>query len=340
MKKTKLDDPLYKQARSDARRDHRRDYYGEKREVKRQERLGGKPDTILKGERRKAVVSAVMDELRDWRSSPFENEGHMIAGLRSVFCLDGRSWVRSDNEAAAIVGEGLRFLGANRPTWDEGQREFSTPAEHCTWCSRPLDVALIASSRKYRYCDEACAASALRSRGHETTVAASKMHLAAHEAIRRARKPARACSNPACGKAFHSEIRRAKYCSRECALAVRRVHPNPKRKCEGCWTMFRTDDPSAKFCSKKCLNKYGWRPKLRTVCDWCDKVFLAKFETARYCCASHRQLAAMWRSGIWVPKKLTAPVFDQVFTIPFNSRRLRADNLTAEVFDGWFQEAA
>ena len=53
-------------------------------------RYGTKPkklDAVYKGEARRHVVDLVMDALRDWRLSKFENEGPVRAGIRAARIL-------------------------------------------------------------------------------------------------------------------------------------------------------------------------------------------------------------------------------------------------------------
>ncbi|HEV7286289.1 MAG TPA: hypothetical protein VGN75_15645, partial [Kaistia sp.] len=73
-----------------------------------------KPGGLNKA-KRVHVVDQVTGILRGWRTSPFENEGAIVHGLRSGMCLEGQRWARADMEATAIVAEGLRRIRAERP---------------------------------------------------------------------------------------------------------------------------------------------------------------------------------------------------------------------------------
>ncbi|HEY0960659.1 MAG TPA: hypothetical protein VGE05_15505 [Novosphingobium sp.] len=318
------DDPLFRKARSDARKAERRDYYAEKLIAKRKSERPPACLPILRPSRLKAVIARVETRFRNWRRSPFEHEAGMRSGLRAAFCLLGYDWARSDHEAAIIVAAALKNITPRRPRWEEGQREYVIPAESCCWCGRGLDVRLDLGSRRYRYCDEVCAGAAHSARDCETTLAESKMHIAALEMIRKKKRPALQCGNPACGKAFHSENASARYCCKECQVEGRRIQPNPKRKCGCCGKRFRSQDPAALFCSMACYRKRDRAPKLLTHCEWCGGGFLAKTEDARFCCSSHRSASAMLRSGKWKPKRISAQIFDFYVTVPVNEFWCRA----------------
>ena len=84
------------------------------------------PPPILKtlsSQRKKNLVDAAMDILRDWRSSPFEFEGAVRHGIRSALCLEHWSWRDADHEASQTLGMAFRLLGVERPKWHEGQGE-------------------------------------------------------------------------------------------------------------------------------------------------------------------------------------------------------------------------
>ena len=74
------------------------------------------------------LVESCAAILGRWRSSAFEFEASCRHGLRSGFCLAGESWARADVMAAEIVRESLHRIGARRPTWEEGQPEYTQQA--------------------------------------------------------------------------------------------------------------------------------------------------------------------------------------------------------------------
>src|SRR3546814_1442074 len=61
------------------------------------------------------------------RSEPtaFSLEGELRHRLRSSLCRQGADWILADLLAAAIVEDALRKVGAQRPTWQQGQPEWT-----------------------------------------------------------------------------------------------------------------------------------------------------------------------------------------------------------------------
>lgn len=87
-------------------------------------------------------------------------EGVFWAALRSGLILHhGLSWAVAHAEAGQIVGEGLRKAGGKRPSWREGQREFTDQGvirdtrERCAQCEAPLEVG------QKTFCSSRCASS-------------------------------------------------------------------------------------------------------------------------------------------------------------------------------------
>lgn len=234
---------------------------------------------ILKGEKREHVVHRVMDVLRSWRFSRFEHEGAARAGLRSALCLAGHGWGRADAEAAAIVDEGLRLMGAVRPSWAEGQWNYTTPRENCAWCGG--DIAQEDWST-WRYCSAMCAKSALESRviGDFETDAGAR--IAAYRAIQKDKAPAICCK--ACGKEFRSANKKAEYCSPKCVASVRKISD---KECVVCGTIFHPQRESVACCSRKCAGIHRaalYRANMPEVtCECCKAVFRATRPYAKYC---------------------------------------------------------
>lgn len=80
--------------------------------------------------RRIAIVQAVAEIARsDWRSGITETlmayEGVLIAAIRSDLCLSGIGWIGAHEAASEVVAEGLTKAGAKRPSWREGQPEWT-----------------------------------------------------------------------------------------------------------------------------------------------------------------------------------------------------------------------
>lgn len=89
-------------------------------------------------------------------STLFGLEGAIVAALRSDLCLRGWRWREAHGAAANIVHIAHGLLGAERPTWYEGQPDFViSPGllierTRCKRCHRPLPEG------RPKYCSNAC----------------------------------------------------------------------------------------------------------------------------------------------------------------------------------------
>lgn len=230
---------------------------------------------IFKGERRKAMISDVMDMLRDWRLSPFEQEASCRHALRSLLCLGGHGWNRSDCEAANLVAESLHFIGAKRPSWEQGQRDYTTAHEDCRNCGKALD--------RYRmrtmFCSPSCAAVYLRNRASEARDAADKARWGAYQKVRYLKTQRRTCVH--CLATFHPyhDAAKQRFCSKPCMYAFR--------------------DSQAAAVHQK-------------ICEWCGVAFAAKTKRALFCKSLCQMQESRMRTGRLIPKKISAPVFDYI----------------------------
>ncbi len=83
-------------------------------------------------------------------------EGTLRASLRADLCLRGWQWAVADQTARDIVAGAHRFIGAERPSWYEGQPEHviseGTLIERtrCACCHKPLP-----EDRK-KFCSSIC----------------------------------------------------------------------------------------------------------------------------------------------------------------------------------------
>ena len=282
---------------------------------------------ILKGQRREHVVSRIFDILNDFQSSPFQNEGAARAGLRSALCLGGYRWAIADNEAASVVAEGLRLMGAKRPEWSEGQREYTTPVEDCVRCGRPLDEELREGNRKFRFCSADCARAYRSNRSVEGGKRYDGVVWSAYSLLKRESNPPRPCAE--CGEMFRpidaSNVENI-YCSPKCRAGARR-HIQ-ERACRQCGTMFRPRDSATAgiFCSLNCRIANVKERTFERVCLYCGEVFTATTDTAKYCSTKHlnrahhvaRQIEKMKETGRpYVPrgadKELVQRMIDAAF---------------------------
>lgn len=317
---------------------------------------------ILTGEKKQHIVSRVMDLMKDWRMSPFENEGTIRHNLRSAFCEDGHGWEASDHQAELVVGETFRIMGAHRPSWEQGQRQYVIAQECCQWCAVEIPEEDRTGLRKARFCSAVCAKSAIIHRdieGHrrESAVARSALSI-----IHREKLPDQKCEYCDRGfKPFSIETKGQRFCSVVCArLAERTI---PETNCPTCSKTFRPKVMGRAFCSYECAMA---RPIEDRECLICHEVYTPKTEQALYCSKSctmrsHRMKAARKSGTTYKP---IGTLFDGTCRHchqPYMARspkakycgtrcrdaahtvRKRQGNviyLTAEIFDGWFKRAA
>lgn len=102
-----------------------------------------KPFRINK-DRRKYIVGVVVRILEEGEPTRFSFSAVCRHAIRSRLCLLGWSWTNADLTADSIVTTALIRVGARRPTWQEGQPEYTqegyAPVERtlCVQCARPL----------------------------------------------------------------------------------------------------------------------------------------------------------------------------------------------------------
>lgn len=94
--------------------------------------------------RKEALRDRIAAMMREVEPTPFAVEGPCRAGIRSSLCLQGWKWADADMAAAEIVTGALRIVGAARPTWYQGQPEYTQPGalpvqrDTCKRCLGPL----------------------------------------------------------------------------------------------------------------------------------------------------------------------------------------------------------
>lgn len=245
----------------------------------RNERLASahkaKTPRILKGEKRKHVVHQVMDLLKDWRFSKFENEGPARAGLRSAFCLNGYGWGMSDHEAEALISESLRTIGAKRPTWEEGQWHYTLSPDQCVWCMGEIEDA--DRARGFRFCSAMCASSANEYRNYRHKRSFDAVAKNAWLVIKTDEAPEKRCQHcQAPFKRFGAQyegniaLGRFKFCSVACADASKRVYAD--RDCAICTKTFAPKRERQFCCSPECGHQYRIKPMNRE-CLCCGVAF-------------------------------------------------------------------
>lgn len=306
---------------------------------------------VFRGEYKKHVVSVVMEILADWRTSPFENESATIAGMRSALCLKGIAWSDADAQVREIVRYAYKQLGFVRPTYDQGQREYTERDGVCVWCKVEISTEGSAYGRTGRFCSSMCAESMRQHRAGEWHQRTSAMNRAAAAAIAREKLQLLPCQY--CGTKFRPlqiDARGRKFCSHYCAGAYRRTLP--ERQCEQCGTLFypasarngqycsiicagvarrtlhavicanpkcgqlfRQKDREHKFCGVACRLAVPVQAVHERVCTWCSKRFLGKHRTSKFCCASCKSSEYQYRSGRKMTNNLSPKLFDYIFRL-------------------------
>ncbi|MFD1482994.1 hypothetical protein [Paracoccus nototheniae] len=86
----------------------------------------------------------------------FGLEGPMRHAMRETLCLQGWQWADADDTARQLVAAALASLWAIRPTWNEGQPEWTIEQgtliarTRCARCQAPLPEG------HYKFCSRLC----------------------------------------------------------------------------------------------------------------------------------------------------------------------------------------
>lgn len=271
---------------------------------------------IFNGERRAHVVRVAMKALRGWQQTPFEQEGAVRAALRSGLCLQGYNWHRAEAQAADVVNEALRLLGAVRPTWEQGQREYVEPRENCSWCGGPRDPF----QRSARFCSPHCAKMAALTRDYDGKAKGDNARALMLAVARRTRNQKRKCL--ACHGVFYpdSDHSTMKFCSNSCAYEHRKTEEAKVhgKNCATCESPFMAKLPTAMYCSRPCAvtasrRRQGIMPlAIRQVtCEVCGDPFDTTSSTAICCSNNCKVFRGGFRRGQF--KRVTPRIIDYLF---------------------------
>lgn len=246
----------------------------------------------LKRDRFDAIVVSITKVFEGGLPTVFEPEGACRHGLRSSLCLQGWSWSDADHCATQIISTVLRKLGAIRPTWQQGQPEWTqdghAPVERqrCAVCGNPMEPSHHTSPRIY--CSDVCRTAAYRERARATREKQTrdewKASVAAEKAQYRKQRE-RDCDH--CGKAFIRRIEKPmqRFCSKTCADQSGDRRQLADRPCLHCGTMFRPKGDRSKYCSLRCsaaAQSEAMR-KPEKACDACRKLFRPVIAKRRFC---------------------------------------------------------
>jgi hypothetical protein len=89
---------------------------------------------------RRKLIDQTAEIMRRAEPSVFAMEGFMRHGLRAGLCLRGWAWSDADELAADVVRSALNQIGAKRPTFQQGQPEWTQDGiilierERCVRC--------------------------------------------------------------------------------------------------------------------------------------------------------------------------------------------------------------
>ncbi|WP_457662032.1 hypothetical protein [Sinorhizobium medicae] len=302
----------------------------EKRRAEKRQRKS-KPKSLLAGDARKHVVNQVMDVLRGWRASPFEYEASTRAGLRVGLIMRGHGWEAAHCEAHALVQEGLRLLGAKRPTWEQGQREYTIAEEDCNWCGLPLPEGSRSDGRRRRFCSALCAQSAFTHRDYGRRKQYDAIAESALSIIRQSKMPMRDCQH--CGVKYRPLATKPdqQYCSEKCKWQAMRVHPD--RSCLHCSRAFQPKEAEQKYCSRDCYTAANSKPRFMQECAECGKDFWPRKAGALRCsfvCRNAYIVRTRKPHGKSNVIYLTPDLLDREFAQP------GVQICTAEIFDRMF----
>ncbi|MFZ5693299.1 MAG: hypothetical protein ACOY5F_18865 [Pseudomonadota bacterium] len=167
--------------------------------------------------RRDAIRDKVAAILKTCEPTAFAGEGPCRAGIRASLCMAGWRWADADFAAADIVLSALNLIGARRPTWQQGQPEWTQDGalpierENCIRCRKPLPEG------HRLFCSHIC------SSAHN----GARRRLEKREEINAAWRAARAAWSAA----------------------------QPERNCERCGAPYQPKRPRQKLCRPRCTGK-------------------------------------------------------------------------------------
>ncbi|HEU5018357.1 MAG TPA: hypothetical protein VFT69_10355 [Pseudolabrys sp.] len=168
----------------------------------------------LSKERRRALIEAVADVLRKGEPTRFAFESACRHGLRSALCLSGWPWGLADVLAAHVVGRALDQLGAKRPTWIQGQPEYTQFGVTAIERIRCINCGARLPEDHRKFCSKFCGANYRERMARIDNRAAVNARKRAWEAARAAQQPERPCEE--CGSPFRPKNPRGRFCSIRC----------------------------------------------------------------------------------------------------------------------------
>lgn len=169
----------------------------------------------LNPDKHRSIREKIADMMREAEPTQFAVEGPCRHGIRSSLCLQSWPWAMADRISAEIVATALSMAGARRPTWGEGQPEYTQPGalpilrECCSRCGKTLPEG------HRRWCGDVCAQAAQMDRQRERWNEESYAMWKAGKAAWKAKQPERECAG--CGKSFQPNRKEQRYCRYQCS---------------------------------------------------------------------------------------------------------------------------
>lgn len=169
----------------------------------------------LSRHRKHAIRDRIAAIMRVVEPTPFAAESPCRHGIRASLCLQGWSWPEADAVAVEIVTAALSIVGAKRPTWAQGQPEWTQPGvlpilrERCARCGKSLPEG------HRLWCGPVCARAAKMDRQRERWDEESYAKWKASKAAWIARQPDRGCQG--CRRTFKPSRKGQRHCRYECS---------------------------------------------------------------------------------------------------------------------------
>ena len=261
----------------------------------------------LSKERRRALTDLAAGVLRLGEPTVFAFEATCRHGLRSNLCLQHWPWIIADLTAAGIVDRALHRVGARRPRWIEGQRQYvdegvtQIDRRDCIQCGRRLP------ENHSKFCSKICAGAYRNATRNEEQREAERARKLARAFEYRLQAEAKTCEG--CGHSFKPNYPEQRFCSRTCSgsrsVAEKmngKAHPwaNGKGKTGGNavhhaeQSSLNGDTPPASSAPSdvRIDTSITSHPK---TCAHCGRPILgAKRQDKKYCC-----LRCQWRARYW-----------------------------------------
>jgi hypothetical protein len=169
----------------------------------------------LNKEYRRALTDLAAGVLRLGEPTVFAFEATCRHGLRSNLCLQSWPWIVADATADAVVQKALHRLGAKRPRWIQGQREYTSEGvtkierTNCIQCGNRLP------ENHFKFCSKKCAGAYRNETLDEERREADRARKLARAFEYRMQAEAKSCE--VCERSFKPNYPEQRFCSRVCS---------------------------------------------------------------------------------------------------------------------------